>query len=184
MPAEPCNAAGDLIEFVPRREIDEALDEIEADAAHAGRMHRLKLGIADAALDGGDPARLASGMNERVDHRAVVGAVTRRLHDHVARDAEMVAQRVELMLRRIARRVFPLRRVRKLRARTEHMAMRVNGAGRQLEPGLGWTGIPIEPSWGLLEWPSSRFRHKHVLSMFRQARVASCLGRRHTGSMP
>ena len=118
------------------REIDQALDEIEAHAAHAGVMHRLQFGVADAALDGGDAARSAAGMDERIDHGAVVGAVAGGLHHDVAGEAEMVAQRVELLLRRIAGRVFALRRERKFGARAEHMAVRVHRACRHLEPGF------------------------------------------------
>ena len=59
MPAELGNAAGNLHQLVPRREIDQALDEVEAHAAHAGIMHRLQFGIADAAPDRRHAARLA-----------------------------------------------------------------------------------------------------------------------------
>ncbi len=39
MPAEFGDPAGDLDQFVFRREIDKAFDEIEADAAHACGVH-------------------------------------------------------------------------------------------------------------------------------------------------
>jgi hypothetical protein len=55
-------------------------------------MHCLQLGIADVSPDRRNAARLAIGMLERIDHRAVVGAVTGGLHDDVAREAEMIAQ--------------------------------------------------------------------------------------------
>jgi hypothetical protein len=61
---------------------------------------------------------------------AVVGAVAGRLHDHVLVEAEEVAQREQLVFRRVARRVLPLGRVRKLRAWTEDVAVRVHCAGR------------------------------------------------------
>jgi hypothetical protein len=75
-------------------------------------------------------------MLERIDHRAVVGAMTGRLHDDVARKTEMVAQRKQLLLRRIAGRVFALRHIGKFGAGAEHMAMCVDGAGRHLEAGF------------------------------------------------
>ena len=40
MPAELGDPPGDLHQFVLRREVDEALDEIEAYAAHAGSFRR------------------------------------------------------------------------------------------------------------------------------------------------
>jgi len=75
-------------------------------------------------------------MVERIDHRAVVGAVTGRLHDDVARETQMIAQRKQLLLRRIAGRVFALRHIGKFGAGAEHMAMRIDGAGRHREVGL------------------------------------------------
>ena len=87
--------------------------------------------LTPAPVDG-----FAAGMDERIDHRAVVGAVAGGLDHDVAGKAEMVAQRVELLPRRIAGRVFALRRVTVFGARAEHMAVRVHGAGRQLVPGF------------------------------------------------
>ena len=76
------------------------------------------------APDGGDAARLAAGRLERIDHRAVVGAVAGGLHDDVAREAEVVAQREQLLLARVAGRVLALGRVGELdrRGRTRGSA--------------------------------------------------------------
>jgi hypothetical protein len=62
--------------------------------------------------------------------------MTRRLHDDVLVEAEVIAQREELFLGSVARRVLPFRRVGKLLARAEHVAMGVNGARRHSERGL------------------------------------------------
>ena len=73
---------------------------------------------------------------KRIDHGRIVGAMAGRLHDHIAREAEMIAQAEKLGFRRVAGRVFALERKRKFRARAEHMAMRIDGTVRQLEARL------------------------------------------------
>ena len=84
----------------------------------------------------GDAARPAAGVDERVDERAVVVAVTGRLHDDVALEPEVVAQREQLFLRGVAGRVLALGRIGERRARPEHVAMRVHRAGRHHESRL------------------------------------------------
>ena len=75
-------------------------------------------------------------------HGAVVGAVAGRLHDHVAREAEKIAQRAQLFLRRVAGRVFALGRVRELRAgpKTWQCASTAPGGARN----VGFDGIRME----------------------------------------
>ena len=92
MPVVLDNALGDLFEFVHRREVDQPLDEIEAHAAHARLMQALQFRVGHVAPDGRDSARSALARKQGVDHRAVVGAMTSRLHDDVAIEAETVAQ--------------------------------------------------------------------------------------------
>ena len=77
-------------------------------------------------------ARAAAGA-AGIDHRAVVGAVAGGLHDDVAREAEVIAQREQLRLAGVAGRVLSLGRVGELRARAEHVAVRVHRAGRRRE---------------------------------------------------
>ena len=101
--------------------------------ADAGGVHRFQFGVGHVAPDRHDAARHAVGVHERVDERAVVVAVAGRLHDHVAREAEEVAECEELLLRRVARRVFALRRVGENSPRTEHMTVRVHRARRRPE---------------------------------------------------
>ena len=91
MPVVLDDAAGDLDQFVLRREVDQPLDEIEPDAAHAGLMKPLEFAVGDAASDGRDAARPAPARAQGVDHGAVVGAVAGRLDDDIARKTEMVA---------------------------------------------------------------------------------------------
>ena len=110
-----------------------------------------QLAVGDAAADGGHAARPAAARAARVGHRAVVRAVAGGLHDDVAREAEVVAQREQLRLARVAGGVLPLGRVRELRARAEHVAVRVHRAGRRREPRLARARAPVEPAGGLLE---------------------------------
>ena len=124
--------AGDALHHVLGRRIDEALDEIETDAFHAGLVQIFQLGVGDVFADEGDALGFAVGMNERVDQRAIIRVMTGRLHDDVLVEAEKIAQREQLFLWRIAGRVFPLRRERKRRFRTEHVAMRIDRARRRL----------------------------------------------------
>ena len=50
MPVVLDDAAGDLDQLVLRREVDQPLDEIEPDAAHAGLMKPLEFGVGDARV--------------------------------------------------------------------------------------------------------------------------------------
>ena len=122
--------AGDLRELVAGREVDEAPEKIEADAAHARLVQIDELAVGNVAADGCHAARPAVARAARVGHRAVVGAVAGGLHDDVAREAEVIAQREELRLARVARGVLSLGRVWKLGAGAEHVAVRVDRARR------------------------------------------------------
>ena len=77
-----------------------------------------------------------------------------RLHDHVLVEAEKIAQREQLFLRRVARRVFALRRIGKFRLRPEHMAMRIDRARRRLEFRLRRIGMERDVTR----------RHRHAAS--------------------
>ena len=68
------------------------------------------------------------------------------------RASEVVAQREQLHLACVARRVLALRRVGELRAGAEHVAVRVDGTGRQLQAWLARVGVPVEPTGGLGEF--------------------------------
>ena len=64
---------------------------------------------------------------------------------------KVVAQRKELILRRIAGRVLALRRIGKRVTRSKNMAMRINCSGGQLKSRLGRAGEPVQPARGLLK---------------------------------
>ena len=99
------------------------------------------------------PRALPLDRAQRVDQRAVVGAVAGRLHDRrCARSRGGRAARRAASLLRVAGRVLALGREGKLRARAEHVAMRVHRARRQRESAAstGRDGT-VEPAGGLLE---------------------------------
>ena len=86
-----------------RRDVDQALHEVEAHAAHAGVMQLAQVALSvtsreTVATPRARPAELRSAS----DQRAIVGAMTGALHDHVALEAQEIAQRQELFLGRIA----------------------------------------------------------------------------------
>ena len=89
--------------------------------------------------DGRHAARPAAGRLERIDERAIVAAVAGRLHDHVPGETEVIAQREQLLLRRVAGRVLPLGRVGELdlRARTRGSVRRRRRAAAR---SAAWTG--------------------------------------------
>src|SRR5690606_9995857 len=78
-------------------------------------------------------------------------AVAGGLHDDVAVEAEVVAQREELRGRRVARGVLALRGIGELRPGPEHVAVRVDGALGQPEGGRARPVVPVQPAGRLLE---------------------------------
>jgi hypothetical protein len=80
-----------------------------------------------------DAARASFRRQQRVDDGAVVGAVAGRLHDYVALEPEQVAQLPEFLLRRVARRVLALGRIRKEASRAKHVTVRIDRARRHGE---------------------------------------------------
>ena len=72
---------------------------------------------------------------------------------------EVLAQREQLLPARVAGRVLALGRVGKLRARPEHVAVRIHAVGRQLEARLAGTRVPVQPAGRLLEASSGGFAH-------------------------
>ena len=147
------------VEHVARREVDEPLDEVEARAPDAGRVHRLELGVGDVAIDRRDPASAAVRRQQGIDERAVVGAVAGRLDDDVLVEAQVIAKCEQQVLRRVARRVLALGRVGELVSGAEHVTVRVHRARRELErgnDGLGWKGSQPGVTW--LLHASSNFK--------------------------
>ena len=128
VPPQRSHPSGNARKHVARGEIDEPLDEVEANALDARAVHPLELVLSDFLTHEGHALGLAAGTLQRIHHGPVVLAVTARLDDHVFVQAEKITQREELLLRRIARRVFALRRIGKSRFRSEHVTMGIDRA--------------------------------------------------------
>src|SRR5690348_12530883 len=133
MPAEWCNALGDRGQHIAWSEIDQAFDEIEANAAHSVFTHDSKGIIADIFVDDSDATGSSSGRIEGIDQGGVVRAVAACLHDHVFVEAEKIPQCEQLLLWGVDRRVFAFFRIRKAARRPEYMAMGVHTSRRWFE---------------------------------------------------
>src|SRR4029453_2575842 len=66
--------------------------------------------------------------------------------EEVGGEPEPIAQREELLLRRVTRRVLPLGRVRKHVSWSEHVAMCVHGAFGHLERRHRWIRMKRQPT--------------------------------------
>src|SRR5437588_1240020 len=107
---------------------------MEARAAKALRMQPRELERAGSCAHEGHAAVALRPGRDQIGGRGIVEAVRRRLHHHAALDAEMLMQREQRLLRRIAsRRIAALGREREAALRSEHMEMRVARAPRQLQ---------------------------------------------------
>src|SRR5215470_8770536 len=106
---------------------------------------------------------------ERIDHGAIVLGMARGLDDHVLVEAEEVAQREQLFLRRIARRVFALGRVRKFGLGAEHVAVRINRVRWRLESRLRWIGMERDVAR----------RHRHARYSFKPSPPPATRPARH-----
>ena len=97
MPAPLIDPLGNLKQFISGSEVNEPFDKVESDATNTGLVHRLQLNISDVASNGRNATRTTTTVLESIQHGPIVGAMTGRLHDHIAGDAQMVAQREELL---------------------------------------------------------------------------------------
>jgi len=62
--------------------------EVEAHPAHARLVHALQLGEWRLRRDDGDAAPPRTELGQRGEHGAIVGAVSARLHEHRALEAD------------------------------------------------------------------------------------------------
>ena len=151
MPAPLPDAVRDLKEFFFGGEIHQSFDEVKSDPAHASLMHVLEFFVGDRAPNGCHATGFATGAAQSVDHGSVVCTMAGRLDHHVTSKSKVVAQRKELILRRVAWRVFSLRSIGKRVTRSKNMAMRIYRPRRHFELGFGRAGIPVQPAFGLLK---------------------------------
>src|SRR5581483_11424318 len=108
------------------------LDEVEAHAPDAVAVESLELIVGERFIDEGHTLGPAIRGHQRIDQGAVVGVVAGRLHDNRLVEAEEVMQCKQLLLRRVARRVFALGCERELGLWAEYVVVRVHGACRRL----------------------------------------------------
>ena len=101
-----------------------------------------------------DCVELVGRANDIVDQMRI--AIPQEVRD--AR--EMVAQREELLLGRIAGRVLALRSKRKFSTRAEDVAMGVDSASRHVKARLGGTVVPVQPARGFGEFAHEMFSSK------------------------
>ena len=139
------------------------VDQIEAHAADAGVVERADLIRGNVRLDHGDAAQPLPAARQRVEQRAVVGAVDARLHQHRAVDPEHAEQMQIVVERRIRRRVDALLRVGEGIGRTADMGVGIAGAGRQ--PRARRAGIAIGRGAGGAESGSFAWRRRHYFPM-------------------
>ncbi len=106
VPAEIADAPSHLDERVKRAERHAAaVDQIDADATHTGRMHAGELGIGHLLGHCRHRAQPAWVRRCSIQHCRIVDAMHARLHYHPARDPERIVQRQQPRHRIVGRRV-------------------------------------------------------------------------------
>ena len=133
MPSEWGDAPHDIPELVDRWCAAEVGDEVEPGAAHAGVVEHAELSLVERAVDHRHSGVPPAAADEGVDHCRVVGAVTARLDEHGARQAESFLKIGELVEPGVRRGVRPVCREREAVGRPEHVAMSVAGVRRWRE---------------------------------------------------
>ena len=118
-------------------------DIVKARAAQPCRVEPLEFGVGNVGRHQRDAAIALAGGGDRIDGDGIVAAVAVRLHDHAMLDAEFFMEGKKHFLGGVGGRVVAPVGERKPRARSEHVHMRVAGAGRQLELGFAGRGRPI-----------------------------------------
>jgi hypothetical protein len=130
VPAERRDAVEGPVEHMEVRRAAEVADEVEARPPDAAAVQCFELRVGRVGAEDADAAVGAAAGGDGVEHRAVVGAVAARLHDHRALHADRAVDAPELRDRRLRRRVAAVRRVGEAVGRAEDVAVRVAGAGR------------------------------------------------------
>ena len=153
MPAQRRDAAGDLHQLVLGREVHQPLDEVEAHAAHAGFVHvaavrasvTLRLTVT-TPLALPSECRSASSSALLSAPWQVACTITFFSKPRWSRSANSCSLLAShgVYLRSGANG--------KLLAGAEHMAMRIDAAGRHLEARLAGAGVPVEPAGRLFEF--------------------------------
>ena len=105
--------------------------EVEPHAAHAGLVHALQLGERRLRRDDRHAAAARPELDKRGEHRAVVGAMSARLHEHRALEADLLLHPLVRDERCFGNVVGALRRKRVTIERPEHMHVAIGRVRRQ-----------------------------------------------------
>ncbi len=135
-------APADLQELVLGRIVDQPLEEVEPDTAHPAIMQRGQLRFRNIGIDHRHAARLAVGFGDCVQSRGIVRAVAGGLHDHILFEAEMIAQRKQLVRPGIGGKVLRFGAEAEGIHRPEDMAMRIHRTRRRGKIRLAGVGVP------------------------------------------
>src|SRR5262249_12341331 len=121
----------------------EMLHEIEAHPAHATTIEHFEILVGKPVIDDRNTSITLRIGGDAIEHCGVVGPVTARLHDHRSLYTEMRMQRSQHFLRRVGRRVPPVRSIGKLLCRPKYMAMGIATARQQLEMRFATAGKKV-----------------------------------------
>ena len=97
VPAERFDAIDEAPEPVEVGSTAEVRDEVEADRADAVVVEVAKVVVGEGVVDHRDAGVAAVSLDDGVDHRAVVGAVTAGLHEHGTREPETILESLEVV---------------------------------------------------------------------------------------
>ncbi len=138
VPAQALDARGERRHHLPFQEA--AGEEKEPQAADAGRMQPLELGVGDAVVGHRDAARVRAHHLHRRDGAAIVLAVGGGLHHDGVRDAQILAHLQVFGSRRVVRLGDRSRRDRIARLVDVHMHVPSAGGRFQTRGGLVFRG--------------------------------------------
>src|SRR6478609_11447682 len=92
VPPPPLDAIDNAIERGHIGRATEMFHEIEAYSAHAAAIERVEILVRETVVDNGN-ATIAPGIGgDAIEHRSIISAVTTRLHDYGAFNAEVRVQ--------------------------------------------------------------------------------------------
>ncbi len=97
------------------------IDQVETHAANAGIVERADVVRLDVEIDDRHPAQTALLLAQRIEQRAVVGAVDAGLHEHRAAHSKHLQQVKVVAERRIRRRIDALLGIREDIGRTANV---------------------------------------------------------------
>ncbi len=140
MPAELGHAAGHIAIDLMGHLVGQARHEVETAGLDAGLVQFGQFAVGDVRIDHRHAPGLIVRMDQGVHQGAVVRAVATGLHDHIALEAQKVAQGEQLFLGGVAGGVLAAGMIGKHVARAEHVAVRVHRALGRDEGRLGWIG--------------------------------------------